>query len=143
MIAILHEADHTSVAKTVRKHKVCDRIVYVWRKHLGDFAPGRPPQVVSLQARREQIPFACERDEYGSQGDASSSCEAVDWSCRIQGNVRYAGGRERLGSTKRKHPLGPLSCNSRAERACTCRPLQRPVEAACTGIHPCESLYER
>ena len=93
MVAILREANRSSVAEVAWKYKVSEQNVYNWRTHFGGLAPAdvkrptsletenarlkkllaehdldirsseghQPPKVVSPQARREQIAFACER----------------------------------------------------------------------------------
>lgn len=33
IVAMLREADRTSVAETAKKHKVSERTIYEWRKH--------------------------------------------------------------------------------------------------------------
>ena len=33
MVAILYEADRTTVAEVAKKHKVRDATIYAWRKH--------------------------------------------------------------------------------------------------------------
>jgi putative transposase len=33
IVALLREADRTSVAETAKKHKVSEQTIYVWRKH--------------------------------------------------------------------------------------------------------------
>lgn len=35
MVAILREADRTTVAEVAKKHKVSDATIYAWRKHFG------------------------------------------------------------------------------------------------------------
>jgi transposase InsO family protein len=35
MVAVLREADRTSVAETVKKHNVSEQTIYAWRKHFG------------------------------------------------------------------------------------------------------------
>ena len=35
MVAILREADRTTVAETAKKHKVSEPTIYAWRKHFG------------------------------------------------------------------------------------------------------------
>lgn len=35
MVAILREADRTSVAEAAKKHKVSEQTIYGWRKHFG------------------------------------------------------------------------------------------------------------
>ncbi len=40
MVAVLREADRTSVAETAKKHKVSEQTIYAWRKHFGELAAG-------------------------------------------------------------------------------------------------------
>ena len=39
MVAVLRDADRTSVAETAKKHKVSEQTVYAWRKHFGELSP--------------------------------------------------------------------------------------------------------
>ena len=39
MVAILREADRTSVAETAKKHEVSEQTIYGWRKHFGGLQP--------------------------------------------------------------------------------------------------------
>ena len=39
MVAILREADRSSVAEVARKNKVSEQTIYTWRKHFGGLAP--------------------------------------------------------------------------------------------------------
>ena len=39
MVAILREADRSSVAEAAMKHKVSEQTLYVWRKHFAGLAP--------------------------------------------------------------------------------------------------------
>ena len=41
IVAMLREADRTSVAETAKKHKVSEQTIYVWRKHFAGLAHGR------------------------------------------------------------------------------------------------------
>jgi putative transposase len=93
MVAILREADRTTVAEAAEKHKLSEQTLYAWRKHFGELAPNdvkrlkaleaenarlkrllaerdqdisvlkeiNAKKVVSPQARREAVAFACER----------------------------------------------------------------------------------
>jgi putative transposase len=36
IVAILREADRTSVAEAARKHKVSEQTLYTWRRHFGE-----------------------------------------------------------------------------------------------------------
>jgi len=38
MVAILREADRSSVAEAAKKHKVSEQSIYAWRKHFGELA---------------------------------------------------------------------------------------------------------
>jgi len=38
MVAILREAERTSVAEAAKKNKVSDQTIYAWRKHLGKWS---------------------------------------------------------------------------------------------------------
>ena len=93
MVAVLREADATSVAAAAKKHKIGEQTIYAWRKHFGELAPSdvkrlrtleaenarlkrllapsaiwtspcsrrSTQKMLSPQARREQVEFACER----------------------------------------------------------------------------------
>ena len=39
MVAILREAEQTSVAETAKKRKVSEQTIYLWRKHFAGMAP--------------------------------------------------------------------------------------------------------
>ena len=39
MVAILREADRTTVAAAAKKHKVSEQTIYAWRKHFGELEP--------------------------------------------------------------------------------------------------------
>ncbi|MEZ5660535.1 MAG: transposase [Burkholderiaceae bacterium] len=49
MVAILREADKTSVAQAAKAHKVSEASIYTWRKHLR--AAASEPHGVGLRAR--------------------------------------------------------------------------------------------
>ena len=53
MVAILREADRTSVAETAKKHKVSEQTIYAWRKHFGELAPQDIKRLRAL-GRRER-----------------------------------------------------------------------------------------
>jgi putative transposase len=42
MVAILREADQTSVGETAKKHWVGEQTIYGWRKHYGGQQPSLP-----------------------------------------------------------------------------------------------------
>lgn len=47
MVAILREADRTSVAEAAKKARISEQTLYVWRKHFAGLAP---PDVKRLKA---------------------------------------------------------------------------------------------
>ena len=57
MVAILREADTTSVAVTAKKHKVSEQTIYAWRKHFGEPESCEFPN----RSRFHQSPDAAQR----------------------------------------------------------------------------------
>jgi putative transposase len=55
MVAILREADRTSVAETAKKHKVSEQTIYAWRKHFGELAPNDVKRLKSLEAENAKL----------------------------------------------------------------------------------------
>jgi hypothetical protein len=58
MVAILREADKTSVAEMAKKHKVSGQTIYGWRKHFGDLQPADVKRLrapISCQSRGGQV----------------------------------------------------------------------------------------
>ena len=55
MVAILREADATSVAAAARKHKVSEQTVYAWRKHFGELAPSDVKRLRTLEAENARL----------------------------------------------------------------------------------------
>jgi len=53
MVAILREADRSTVAETAKKHKLSEQTIYSWRKHFGKLVP-----VDVRFARRLRCPHA-------------------------------------------------------------------------------------
>jgi putative transposase len=39
IVAVLREADRTSVAEAVKKNKVSEQTIYAWREHFGAMEP--------------------------------------------------------------------------------------------------------
>jgi putative transposase len=39
IVAVLREADRTSVAEAAKKHKVSEQTIYAWRKHFNGLEP--------------------------------------------------------------------------------------------------------
>lgn len=58
MVAILREADRTSVAETAKKHRVSEQTIYGWRKHFGGL---QPADVKRLKALAENAKLRCSR----------------------------------------------------------------------------------
>jgi putative transposase len=55
MVAILREADRTSVAETARKNKVSEQTIYSWRKHFGELAPSDVKRLRTLEAENARL----------------------------------------------------------------------------------------
>jgi putative transposase len=63
MVAILREADRTSVAETAKKHKVSDQTIYGWRKHFGGLEPADVKRLKALEAENAKLKkLLAERD---------------------------------------------------------------------------------
>lgn len=63
MVAILREADRTSVAEAARKNKVSEQTIYVWRKHFGELAPVDVKRLRTLEAENSRLKrLLAERD---------------------------------------------------------------------------------
>jgi putative transposase len=63
MVAILREADRTSVAEAARKNKVSEQTIYSWRKHFGELAPSNVKCLRSLEAENARLKrLLAERD---------------------------------------------------------------------------------
>ncbi len=55
MVAILSEADRTTVAETDKKHKLSEQTMYVWRKHFGELAPSDVKRLKALEAENARL----------------------------------------------------------------------------------------
>ena len=63
MVAILREADRSSVAETAKKHKVSEQTIYSWRKHFGELAPVDVKRLRALEAENNRLKkLLAERD---------------------------------------------------------------------------------
>ena len=55
MVAILREADRSSVADVARKHKVSEQTLYTWRKKFGELEPTDVKRLRSLEAENSKL----------------------------------------------------------------------------------------
>jgi len=63
MVAILREADRTTVAEAARKNKVSEQTIYSWRKHFGELAPFDVKRLRGLEAENARLKkLLAERD---------------------------------------------------------------------------------
>ena len=63
IVAILREADRTSVAESAKKHKVSEQTLYVWRKHFAGPAPVDVKRLKALELKNAKLKrLLAERD---------------------------------------------------------------------------------
>jgi putative transposase len=63
MVAILREADRTTVAEAAKKHKLSEQTIYAWRKHFGELAPSDVKRLKALEAENARLKkLLAERD---------------------------------------------------------------------------------
>jgi putative transposase len=55
MVAILREADKTSVAAAAKKYKVSEQTLYAWRKHFGELQPSDVKRLKALEAENAKL----------------------------------------------------------------------------------------
>lgn len=63
MVAILREADKTSVAEVAKKHKVSEQTIYNWRRHFGNLEPVDVKRLRAVEAENAKLKrILAERD---------------------------------------------------------------------------------
>lgn len=63
IVAILREADRTSVVEAAKKHKVSDQTIYVWRKHFAGMTPADVKRLKALESENAKLKrLLAERD---------------------------------------------------------------------------------
>jgi len=63
MVAVLREADRSSVAEAARKNRVSEQTIYSWRKHFGELAPVDVKRLRALEAENNRLKrLLAERD---------------------------------------------------------------------------------
>ena len=63
MVAILREADRSSVTEVARKHKVSEQTIYTWRKHFNGLQPSDLRRLKALEAENAKLKrLLAERD---------------------------------------------------------------------------------
>ena len=63
MVAILREADRTSVAEVAKKNKISEQSIYAWRKHFGQLTPADVKRLRALEAETARLKkLLAERD---------------------------------------------------------------------------------
>ena len=55
MVAMLREADRTSVAKVSKKYKVSGQTLYGWRKRFGELEPADVKRLRALEAENAKL----------------------------------------------------------------------------------------
>ena len=63
MVAILREADRTSVAEAAKKNAVTEQTIYAWRKHFGELQPSDVKRLKALESENAKLKrLLAERD---------------------------------------------------------------------------------
>jgi putative transposase len=63
MIAILREADRSSVTEVAKKHKVSEQASYTWRKRFGELQPADIKRLRALESENAKLKkLVAERD---------------------------------------------------------------------------------
>jgi transposase len=63
MVAILREAERTSVAEAAKKNKVSEQTIYTWRKHFNGLAPNDVKRLKTLESENAKLKkLLAERD---------------------------------------------------------------------------------
>ncbi len=55
MVAILREADRTSVAEVARKNKITEQTIYIWRQKFGAMDPADIKRLRELEAENTKL----------------------------------------------------------------------------------------
>ena len=63
MVAILREADRSSVTEVARKHKVSEQTIYTWRRRFGELQPADIKRLRQLEVENAKLKkLVAERD---------------------------------------------------------------------------------
>jgi putative transposase len=63
IVAILREADRSSVAEAAKKNKVSEQSIYIWRKHFAGLAPNDVKRLKALELENAKLKrLLAERD---------------------------------------------------------------------------------
>lgn len=63
MVAVLRDADKTSVAEAAKKHKVSEPTIYAWRKHFGQMQAADVKRLKALEVENGRLKkLLAERD---------------------------------------------------------------------------------
>jgi putative transposase len=68
IVAILREADRTSVAEAAKKHKVSEQTLYVWRKHFAGLAPADVKRLKALELENAKLKRLLDDAQQGQHG---------------------------------------------------------------------------
>jgi len=85
MVAILREADRTSVAEAARTHEVSEQTLYTWRRHFGGLRPADVKRVRVWSPRAFSMPWlswwfspdSADRAAFPTHGSRSSRRHAT------------------------------------------------------------------
>ncbi|GIL03712.1 MAG: hypothetical protein BroJett031_02320 [Betaproteobacteria bacterium] len=121
MVAILREADRSSVAEVAKKHKVSEQTIYTWRKHFGELSPADVKRLKALEAENAKLKrLLAERD--------------LDIDVLKEINRDASGKPARRRGASRSRSLASAVCRSAAPAGCSTRPA--PACATNFGFPP-------
>ena len=95
MVAVLREADRTTVAEAAKKHKVSEPKIYAWRKHFGQMEAADVKRLKALELENSRLKkLLAERDlDIGGLKEIN----AKKWRAR-QGWPGHAGDEDAVGA---------------------------------------------
>ncbi len=132
MVAILREADRTSVAEVAKKNKVSEQTIYAWRKHFGRLEPADVKRLKAWTHGEREAQEAARRARPRDRGDEGDQPKKMVSPQARREQCAYAYGR---GMPKRR-ACGLIGMARSALSYELRQPAKdAPVLARCGGCH--------
>lgn len=108
MVAVLRDADSTSVAEAAKKHKVSDATIYAWRKHFGQMEAADVKRLKALEIGAAGAVAQGERGRcpHPSPNHHVASVTPDTSASRWWGGVGWAEATTQISGTLRRAPIG-------------------------------------